>query len=215
MGSKSEQAELHKKAGNEHYKRKEFVKAVEEYEKAIGLDPNEITFYTNLAAVKFETKDYAGCVQTCSKAVEVGRENRADFKLIAKALARKGNALRKMGNLAEAKVAYEKALTEHRTPEYRTALSEIETLIKKQLEEAYIDPELSEQEKQAGNELFKVISLRSSSSSSVMNINAFWFCVAFCRRATSPARSSGTARPSSGTRATRSCTVTGRPAIPS
>ena len=50
---------------------------------------------------------------------------RADFKLIAKALARMGNALRRQGELDKAKVAYEKALTEHRTPEYRTALSEV------------------------------------------------------------------------------------------
>merc|ERR1719351_538590 len=48
-----------------------------------------------------------------------------------------------------------KALTEHRTPDYRTALSEIESLIKKKEQEAYIDPAKSEEEKQKGNELFK------------------------------------------------------------
>ena len=64
-------------------------------------------------------------MSTCEKAIEVGRENRADFKLIAKALARMGNAYRKKEDLDKAKVAYEKALTEHRTPEYRTALSEV------------------------------------------------------------------------------------------
>ena len=50
---------------------------------------------------------------------------RADFKLIAKALARIGNAYKKLNDLEKAKTAYEKALTEHRTPEYRTALSEV------------------------------------------------------------------------------------------
>lgn len=70
-------------------------------------------------------------------------------------VARKGHALRREGNLSEAKTAYEKALTEHRTPDYRTALSEVESLIKKKAEEAYIDPGISEQEKQKGNELFK------------------------------------------------------------
>ena len=57
---------------------------------AIELEPTEITYYTNLAAVHFEQKDYAKCVEICEKAIDVGRENRADFKLIAKALARKG-----------------------------------------------------------------------------------------------------------------------------
>ena len=59
-----------------------------------------------------------------------------------------GNACKKLGNLEEAKKSFEKALTEHRTPEYRTALSETESLLKKKAEEAYIDPAISETEKQ-------------------------------------------------------------------
>lgn len=58
----------------------------------------------------------------------VGRENRADFKLIAKALARMGHAYRRMEQLEKAKTAYEKALTEHRTPEFRSSLSEVRML---------------------------------------------------------------------------------------
>jgi len=144
-----------KAEGNKAYQKKAFDKATQLYNQAIELEPTEITYYTNLAAVHFEQKDYAKCVEICEKAIDVGRENRADFKLIAKALARKGNACKKLGNLEEAKKSYEKALTEHRTPEYRTALSETESLLKKKAEEAYIDPAISETEKQAGNELFK------------------------------------------------------------
>ena len=121
-----EEAQKKKQEGNTAYSKKQFSQAIECYNKAIELDPGEITYYTNLAAVYFEKKDYVKCVEICDKAVDVGREGRADFKLIAKALGRKGNALRRAGNLSEAKVAYEKALTEHRTPDYRTALSEVE-----------------------------------------------------------------------------------------
>ena len=49
------------------------------------------------AAVFFEEKKYEQCIEDCDKAVEHGREVRADFKLVAKAMARKGNALVKMG----------------------------------------------------------------------------------------------------------------------
>jgi tetratricopeptide (TPR) repeat protein len=66
------------------------------------------------AAVHLEAGDYAAAVKDCDAAVERGRELRADFKLIAKALARKGAALAKAGDLESAVAAYHKSLTEHR-----------------------------------------------------------------------------------------------------
>ena len=61
-----------------------------------------------------EKGDYGAAVKDCDAAVERGRELRADFKLIAKALARKGAALAKAGDLPAAVEAYQKSLTEHR-----------------------------------------------------------------------------------------------------
>merc|ERR1711872_1146742 len=66
-----------------------------------------------------------------------------------------GNAYKKLDNLQAAKTAFEKALTEHRTPDYRLNLSEVEAAIKKKEEEAYINPELADAEKLKGNECFK------------------------------------------------------------
>jgi len=151
----SEEAQKLKQQGNDAYKKKEFATALANYGKAIELSPSEITYYLNTAAVHFEMKNFTECISTCNKAIDVGRENRADFKLIAKALARMGNAYRKSGDLKNAKMAYEKALAEHRTPDYRMCLSEIEAAIKKSEEEGYINPEKAEEEKQKGNELFK------------------------------------------------------------
>lgn len=47
-------------------------------------------------------------------AVQRGRELRADYKLVARAMTRKGNALVKQGKLEEAVQVYQKSLTEHR-----------------------------------------------------------------------------------------------------
>ena len=46
--------------------------------------------------------------------MERGRELRNDYKLIARALTRKANALVKLGELEEAVRIYQKSLTEHR-----------------------------------------------------------------------------------------------------
>jgi len=153
--SDKEGALKEKELGNAAYKKKDFQTAINHYTKAMELDPTEITFHTNLSAVYFEMKDFDKCIKQCETGIDIGRENRADFKLIAKAYSRMGNAHRKKGELQAAKTAFEKALTEHRTPDYRQSLSEVESAIKKKEEEAYINPELAEQEKQKGNESFK------------------------------------------------------------
>lgn len=76
--------------GNDFYKKKDFNQALKHYQKAQEHDPTDITFLTNTAAVYFEQKEYEKCIKECEKAIEIGRENRADFKLIAKAFTRIG-----------------------------------------------------------------------------------------------------------------------------
>lgn len=85
-----------KEKGNAAYKKKSFAAALEHYNKAVELDPTDMTYLTNLAAVYFEQKDYTKCVELCTRAIDVGRENRADFKLIAKAYTRIGNSYKKL-----------------------------------------------------------------------------------------------------------------------
>ena len=119
------QAKEEKEKGNTAYKKRNFESAIEHYEKAIELDPTNMTYLTNLAAVKYEQKDYEACIKICEKAVEIGRENRADFKLIAKALTRIGNGYRQTEDYQKAKTYYEKAMSEHRTPETKELLSKV------------------------------------------------------------------------------------------
>jgi len=148
-------AKREKDLGNAAYKKKDFTTALAHYNKAIEHDPTDITFYTNIAAVHFECKDFRQCIADCEKAIEVGRENRADYKLIAKAFARIGNSYKKLGEFKQAKTFFEKSLSEHRTPEVKTLLSQVEAVIKEEERRAFIDPEKAEEEKEKGNEYFK------------------------------------------------------------
>lgn len=149
------QALAEKNFGNVAYKKKDFDASLVHYNRAIEFDPTEMTYYLNKAAVYFEKKCYLECISECEKAINIGRENRADFKLIAKAFTRIGNSYNKLGNLKQAKVYYEKSMSEHRTPEIKSLLSDVEKALKEEERRAYIDPVKAEEEKELGNIKFK------------------------------------------------------------
>lgn len=144
-----------KNLGNEFYKAKKFDQALEHYNKAIELDTSDMTFLNNKAAVYFEMAQYDECIKQCNLAINVGRENRADFKLIAKALSRMASAYLKKDDLDQARTFFQKSLSEHRTPDTLSKLSEVEMIIKERELKAYVDPEKSLEEKSKGNECFQ------------------------------------------------------------
>ena len=112
------------------YKAKNFDVALEHYDKAIALDGEDISFITNKAAVYFEKGDFDSCVKACDDAVPKGRELRVDYKLVGKAMTRKGNALVKLGRLEDAIEVYGKSLMEHRNADTLKRLNETERELK-------------------------------------------------------------------------------------
>lgn len=150
-----EEALKEKNLGNEFYKAKKFAEALEHYDKAIQLDTTDMTFLNNKAAVYFEMGQFDECIKQCNSAINVGRENRADFKLIAKALSRMASAYFKKNDLDQAKTFFQKSLSEHRTPDTLSKLSEVETILKEREMKAYVNPEISLEEKTKGNEAFQ------------------------------------------------------------
>ncbi|KAJ7379800.1 Stress-induced-phosphoprotein 1 [Desmophyllum pertusum] len=112
--------------GNAAYKRKDFETALEHYGKAIELDPTNISFLTNRAAVYFEQGRFDECIEECEKAITLGRQQTVDYKIIGKAYARIGNAYSKQGKLKEALDAYNKSLVEHRSPDVLKKVQEAE-----------------------------------------------------------------------------------------
>ena len=86
-------AEAEKAQGNDYYKKKDFENALKYYQNAIDLCPDEIVFHSNKAAVYFEMKKFEDCIQCCDDAVKTTEGNPYDYIKLAKALARKANAL--------------------------------------------------------------------------------------------------------------------------
>jgi len=144
-----------KKQGNLRYKKKQLDEALEFYTKALEVDGKRVEVYNNIAAVYFEKKEYETCVEKCRKGIEVGREVFADFKLIAKAFARIGNAMMKLARYGEAVQAFEDSLTEDRVYDVEQKLKEAKKQKRIADEKAYVNPELGMQAKEEANALFK------------------------------------------------------------
>ena len=145
-----------KQQGNELYKARKFDEAIQAYEKAWELDNTDISYLTNLSAVHFEKGDLEKCLEVCDKAVEEGRAQRADYKLVAKALGRIGSVYYKKKDLDQAVNYFNKSLTEHRSADILNKLRATEKEKKDAEVQAYINPELSEKSREEGNAAFKV-----------------------------------------------------------
>ncbi|KAK3393513.1 hypothetical protein B0H63DRAFT_19045 [Podospora didyma] len=149
-----EAAEKEKALGTENYKKRNFDEAIKHYQAAWDLH-KDITYLNNLGAAYYEKGDFQACMDTCSKAVEEGRELRADFKVIAKSFARIGSAYEKMGDLAQAIDFYNKSLREHRTPDVVNKVRTAERNKIQAARQAYIDPAKAEEAREEGNKKFK------------------------------------------------------------
>ena len=127
--NKNEEAQNQKQLGNNAYKNEDYASALKNYEKAIELDPTEITYYLNAAAAQFEMEKFTECVMFCLKGCKIGQENGANPNLIAKGFARMGRAHFNLNNLEMAKLAYEKAQKENKTSECEEMLNGIEAVL--------------------------------------------------------------------------------------
>ena len=178
-----EAQEVNKKAvafkaeGNTLYKAKKFPEALELYNKASELEPKNIQFMNNIAAVYLEQKEYEKCIEMCDKATETGKDNNADFKDIGKAMTRKGTCYHKQKDYDNAIVAFKASLLENRSadtldkvcpppthptfhlglllPPFFQQLQKCEAEKKKVAAEAYFSEEKCEEARLAGNEKFK------------------------------------------------------------
>lgn len=114
-----------------------------------------MTYYTNKAAVFFEMKNYDECIKACDEAIEIARSGSYDYVKLAKAMSRKANALLMQKKYDESIECFQKALLEDNNHGIKMALIKAQQTKKDQEALQYISPEIAEEHRLKGNELFK------------------------------------------------------------
>ncbi|KAI3387953.1 hypothetical protein SNEBB_004983 [Seison nebaliae] len=143
-------AEIEKQKGNVCYKTRDFEGAKSHYEKAAELCPENIVYTLNKTAVLYEEKKYEECIELGKKCIEVGRDNRTDYAIIAKAMTRIGTCYEKLQDLEEALKWYNKSATENRTKDTVKKMKQLESIVGARKKLEYINPELAKQENEKG-----------------------------------------------------------------
>ena len=152
--SETSQAEEYKHLGNQAYKRKRYEVALDYYRRALELEPKEVVYINNIAAVYLGLKDYDKCIQLCDQAIQKGRESQADFSKIARAYARKALAQEQKGLIEEAIISTKASLIEHSDPKTKNQLKSLQKIKQQQEEKAYLDPSLARKSNSEATECF-------------------------------------------------------------
>lgn len=152
---KKKDAEAKKLEGNTFYKQRNFEKAIELYSAAIELNPAEMTYYSNLAAVFMEQKEYDKAIAEVEKAIKLAENGPYDYVKMGKSMARKANCLFLKGEFDEAIEVYQNALLEHNDYNIKEGLKKVQKAKAESAAKAYINPEIAETHKAKGNDLFK------------------------------------------------------------
>eukprot|EP00921_Rhytidocystis_pertsovi_P011057 GHVQ01017816.1.p1 GENE.GHVQ01017816.1~~GHVQ01017816.1.p1 ORF type:complete len:549 (-),score=83.33 GHVQ01017816.1:1872-3518(-) len=153
--TKEKEADEWKDKGNKLYKERKFEEALEMYDKAMEVNPDDIIYHNNKAAVYLEMTEYDKCLAECRKALDRRYDSKASFQKIAKVYSRMAACHLRQNDLDNAIEMYEKSLLEDNDRLTRVALKDAERLRDKRQKEAYLSPELAEQHREKGNEFFK------------------------------------------------------------
>jgi len=145
------EAEKVKLQGNEEFKKKNFDEALKLYTQANQLNPEELTYYLNLAGCYHELKDFSKVIKNCEHVVE----NTNDFVKKGKAFGRMAFAHQEMGDIDKAIEYFEKSLLENNDKTIKDYHKEALKIKKKLDDEKFINPEIAEEHNVKANEFFK------------------------------------------------------------
>jgi stress-induced-phosphoprotein 1 len=149
------EAEREKNLGNDAFRAGKLDEALEHYDKAIELDPHNVTFYNNKAVVLSKLGRYQESIDLVKKAIEDGRAHGASYDVIAKAYQKIASAYNGLNNLDAAIEALGASLLEKQDPAVKKELRALQDKRAKQKAQEYENPELAEKARQDGNTAFK------------------------------------------------------------
>lgn len=161
MSIDTSKSEEFKNKGNELYKARKFEEAIEAYDSAILVHPNEVTYYNNKAAVLLELGRFDECESLLKSTLErryeinTAYQNGASYEKCAKLYNRLASLYLKQGKYDKAIETYNKSLTEDNNKSTRNLLREAQAAQEKTEREAYINPTLAEEHREKGNGFFK------------------------------------------------------------
>jgi len=144
-----------KEEGNALYKSKKFNEAIAKYEEASATDPTNMSYLLNIGSAQMGLKNFAACVASCEKALEIAAEHGGSFESKAKAFGRIGKAYMRQKKWEDAVKAFEAGLLEADDKQIVKNLKKARRELKKAQELAYLDPEKALEAKEKGNELFR------------------------------------------------------------
>lgn len=148
-------AEAAKNRGNDLYKAKKFDEALAAYDEAIAIDPSNILYNNNKAAVMIEKGDCDGAIALCEESLEKAQKTKAPYEVKAKVHQRISGAYLKKGDYDEAIKSLERAQMETFDKAVASKIKNLELERKKRNIAAYIDPVKGAEAKERGNEFFR------------------------------------------------------------
>ena len=157
LSAEEKESKKFKELGTEAYKRRDFSKALEHYQAAFKLSPQNASLLLNQSAVHFEAGDYEKAIEKANEAVDCARcaDKPSDYSFYGKAYARVANSLVRLDRFEEAIRFYNKSLTEHRNADTLARLRETEKLLAERHKVALYNPELAENFRNEGNTHYK------------------------------------------------------------
>jgi len=152
---RQKKADVLKAEGTAAYKKKDFDKAMELYKAAADVCPEAPVYVLNQAAVFLMQGDLDGCEKSCFEAIDVARNNQADFVWVAKAYNRLATVAEKRGDLNQAVEHLSSSLQEKSDSKIKLRRKKLQKKLDEEKKNSLLNPEEALEWKAKADDAFR------------------------------------------------------------